>query len=204
MERRVKREQALSVGMDPSKAPTGASRSAYLIRIDGSWGVALSMPFYRFPRSTLDAAWSRILSEADEEASDHTNLAESLQNQICEVLKAAERKKEATRKKVCASYICFRKTHSCSVLSEFIACGVFIEIIGGTGQDLQREDEGQYYYGWSHLHWVSLTLIEGTRLNNDTMRLVEQLNLHVSSKAKPKMNDTSKRLPKTWTATPMT
>lgn len=73
-ERRIKREQIMSIGAEPSKAWSGSS-------------------------STLDAAWSRILSEADEEASDHTNLAESIQNQVCEVLKAAERKKESTRKK---------------------------------------------------------------------------------------------------------
>ncbi|KAH9807741.1 hypothetical protein DFH28DRAFT_1201879 [Melampsora americana] len=73
-ERRIKREQIMSVGAEPSKAWSGSS-------------------------STLDAAWSRILSEADGEALDHTNLAESIQNQVCEVLKATERKKEATRKK---------------------------------------------------------------------------------------------------------
>ncbi|KAG0149316.1 hypothetical protein CROQUDRAFT_653892 [Cronartium quercuum f. sp. fusiforme G11] len=74
MEKRIKKEQAMAIGTEPSKPWSGSS-------------------------STLDAAWSRILSEADEEATDHTNLADSIQNQICEVLKAAERKKESTRKK---------------------------------------------------------------------------------------------------------
>ncbi|KNZ46227.1 hypothetical protein VP01_745g8 [Puccinia sorghi] len=48
---------------------------------------------------TLDTAWSKILSEADEEASDHANLAEAMQNEVCEVLKICEKKKEATRKR---------------------------------------------------------------------------------------------------------
>ncbi|KAA1133739.1 hypothetical protein PGTUg99_006357 [Puccinia graminis f. sp. tritici] len=74
MEKRTKREEALSVGLETSKSWNGTS-------------------------STLDTAWSKILSEADEEASDHTNLAESLQNEVCEVLKNCEKKKEATRKR---------------------------------------------------------------------------------------------------------
>ncbi|KAH9472720.1 hypothetical protein Pst134EA_003328 [Puccinia striiformis f. sp. tritici] len=49
--------------------------------------------------STLDTAWSKILSDANKEASDHTNLAESLSNEVCEVLKTCEKKKEATRKR---------------------------------------------------------------------------------------------------------
>ncbi|OAV88834.1 hypothetical protein PTTG_12168 [Puccinia triticina 1-1 BBBD Race 1] len=74
MDKRTKREEALSVGLETSKPWNGTS-------------------------STLDTAWSKILSEADEEASDHTNLAESLQNEVCEVLKTCEKKKEATRKR---------------------------------------------------------------------------------------------------------
>ncbi|PLW36636.1 hypothetical protein PCANC_18278 [Puccinia coronata f. sp. avenae] len=74
MEKRSKREEALSVGLETSKPWNGTT-------------------------STLDTAWSKILSEADEEASDHTNLAESLQSEVCEVLKTCERKKETTRKR---------------------------------------------------------------------------------------------------------
>ncbi|POV94593.1 hypothetical protein PSHT_16130 [Puccinia striiformis] len=74
MDKRSKREEALSVGLETSKPWNGTS-------------------------STLDTAWSKILSEADEEASDHTNLAESLSNEVCEVLKTCEKKKEATRKR---------------------------------------------------------------------------------------------------------
>lgn len=74
MEKRSKREEALSVGLETSKQWDGTS-------------------------STLDTAWSKILSEADEEASDHSNLAEAMQNEVCEVLKSCEKKKEATRKR---------------------------------------------------------------------------------------------------------
>ncbi|KAI8456001.1 hypothetical protein BY996DRAFT_6412752 [Phakopsora pachyrhizi] len=74
MDKQSRREQALSVGLEPSKQWSGAT-------------------------STLDSAWSRILTEADEEASDHTNLADSLQNEVCEPLKSVEKRKEATCKK---------------------------------------------------------------------------------------------------------
>ncbi|KAI9620453.1 hypothetical protein H4Q26_013665 [Puccinia striiformis f. sp. tritici PST-130] len=74
MDKRSKREEALSVGLETSKPWNGTS-------------------------STLDTAWSKILSDANEEASDHTNLAESLSNEVCEVLKTCEKKKEATRKR---------------------------------------------------------------------------------------------------------
>ncbi|KAH9472717.1 hypothetical protein Pst134EA_003325 [Puccinia striiformis f. sp. tritici] len=74
MDKRSKREEALSVGLETSKPWNGTS-------------------------STLDTAWSKISSDANEEASDHTNLAESLSNEVCEVLKTCEKKKEATRKR---------------------------------------------------------------------------------------------------------
>ncbi|KAI9611513.1 hypothetical protein H4Q26_008467 [Puccinia striiformis f. sp. tritici PST-130] len=74
MDKRSKREEALSVGLETSKPWNGTS-------------------------STLDTAWSKILSDANKEASDHTNLAESLSNEVCEVLKTCEKKKEATRKR---------------------------------------------------------------------------------------------------------
>lgn len=89
----------MSVGAEPNKAWSGSSR--YTIQYYLSYTFASHQYLILYLISTLDAAWSRILSEADEEATDHTNLAESIQNQVCEVLKAAERKKEATRKKVC-------------------------------------------------------------------------------------------------------
>ncbi|KAI9620110.1 hypothetical protein KEM48_008313 [Puccinia striiformis f. sp. tritici PST-130] len=69
MDKRSKREEALSVGLETSKPWNGTSSLV------------------------------KILSEADEEASDHTNLAESLSNEVCEVLKTCEKKKEATRKR---------------------------------------------------------------------------------------------------------
>ena len=48
---------------------------------------------------TLDAAWSTLLSEADEEAQDANNLAESLAAEVAEALRAVERKKEELRKR---------------------------------------------------------------------------------------------------------
>ncbi|KAI8451862.1 hypothetical protein BY996DRAFT_8525722 [Phakopsora pachyrhizi] len=71
MDKQSRREQALSVGLKPSKQWSGAT-------------------------NTLDSAWSRILTKADEEASEHTNLADSLQNKVCEPLKSVEKRKEAT------------------------------------------------------------------------------------------------------------
>ncbi|KAI8461507.1 hypothetical protein BY996DRAFT_6408572 [Phakopsora pachyrhizi] len=74
MDKQSRHEQALSLRLKPSKQWSGAT-------------------------STLDSAWSRILTKADEEASDHTNLADSLQNKVCEPLKSVEKRKEVTCKK---------------------------------------------------------------------------------------------------------
>ncbi|POV95769.1 hypothetical protein PSHT_15488 [Puccinia striiformis] len=69
MDKRSKREEALSVGLETSKP----------------WNETSSLV--------------KNIIRANEEASDHTNLAESLSNEVCEVLKTCEKKKEATRKR---------------------------------------------------------------------------------------------------------
>lgn len=48
---------------------------------------------------TLDVAWSTLLNEADEEAQDANNLAESLAAEVAEALRSVERKKDELRKR---------------------------------------------------------------------------------------------------------
>jgi adenine/guanine phosphoribosyltransferase-like PRPP-binding protein len=59
--------------------------------------------------STLNAAFNEIISSMTDTAQGHVNLADSLNTQVVDVLKAVERKQEELKKKVdskCAPCAC--------------------------------------------------------------------------------------------------
>ncbi|KAI0669220.1 hypothetical protein C8Q78DRAFT_1042286 [Trametes maxima] len=76
-EKKSRKISALVVGAEPTKA----------------WDEST------FTKSTLDSAYTQLISAATDASQDHVNLADALNNQVIEPLKLAERKHEETKKK---------------------------------------------------------------------------------------------------------
>ncbi|KAG2359645.1 hypothetical protein BDR07DRAFT_1378531 [Suillus spraguei] len=93
-EKKNKNGSSLVVGDNPTKACTESMNQQKHVLFSQSWpGTHISHG------STLNHAYSEILSSMSNSAQDHINLAEALSSQVTESLKAIERRNDDHRKK---------------------------------------------------------------------------------------------------------